>query len=484
MIAVIGSGPVGIFVSYQLLKQGKNVVLFDAGNEFNESSNLNRESYEFLTPSALPKNVHRIGGGSNYWMNRVSQFIDMDFEGHISRPATKWPLSLHEIRGLYEELENEVLPESLSEQDIENFVLGLTPSGLPRNLALRPFRYMSEGYFNNLLRELKRNPRFFLKSNHFCLDFKNRESCEVEIRFATAHGTVTEVVDSLVIACGALQSPSLVSRAFEAKGLDTNSIGSELMEHIEGYVGSIKVNSSQRKLISPFVLGPDRRVENQAFGVGIALSEEILQKNGWPNFQVELVPYIPDYKINRILASNPNKFKNHAYKFILSIFSFIERVFKKSFYRIVTLLSKIVGVTFYSIWVKSEEFPNKSSGVKYDPFTSKTIYDHKVSALTSKKLQEGLLFLSKNIQNEGLGRIHLYPRLLRSDNSFYLRPNWHPMGTLPMRSKPNHSHVDSNQALVGFNNVYLCDASLFPSGSNSNPVFTALMLSLRLSKRL
>ena len=484
MIAVIGSGPVGIFVSYQLLKRGKSVVLFDAGSESTESAHLNRNSYKFVTPSALPKNVHRLGGGSNYWMNRVSQFLDMDFENHISRPGTKWPLNLPEIRSHYEDLEAEVLSGQLSEKQIENFALGLTTSGLSRGLALRPFRYMPDGYFLNLLSEMKVNPRFTLKLDHFCLDFRNREFDQVEIRFATSRGTVTEGVDSLVIACGALQSPSLVSRALKGKGDHEASIGDYLMEHIEGYVGSIKVKPSQKKSLSPFVMGSDRRLENQQFGIGISLREETLQANGWPNFQVELVPYIPDYKLDRLIAGNSSQNLNRAFVFILSGLSYIERVFKKSFFKMIHSICTIFSISYYSVWVKSEEFPNPSSRVRYDSNSSRTIYEHRISELTSKKLQEGLLFLSETFLDRDMGRIHFYSRLLSSDKSYYLRPNWHPMGTLPMRDKTSHSHVDSNQALVGFRNVYVCDASIFPSGSNSNPVFTALMLSLRLSKKL
>lgn len=484
MIAVIGSGPVGIFVSHQLLKHGKTVALFDAGNATNESSLLNRESYEFVTPSALPKNVHRLGGGSNYWMNRVSQFLDMDFQEHVSRPGTKWPVDLTEIRSHYEALESQVFPCDLNEQQIKTHLLGLVPSGIPQMLTLRPFRYMPEDYFNKLFAEMKLNPNFILKLEHFCVDFRNLEDSRIEMKFATSGGTVVEIADLLIIACGALQSPSLVARSFVAEGKNPDSIGSQLMEHLEGYIGSIRIKSSQREAISPFILDAERRLEHQQFGTGIALKEEILQKNGWPNFQVEIVPYIPDYKLNRVLSIYPDQSMNPVIFFLLTKLAYIERVIKKASYKFIHSVLNLFRISYYSVWIKSEEFPSHSSRVIFDPYSSKTIYNHTVSDLTSKKLREGLLFLSKTFQLEDMGRFHFYSRLFDEEESLYLRPNWHPMGTLPMREESQLCLVNSKQALVGFNNVYLCDASIFPSGSNSNPVFTALMLALRLSKNL
>ena len=484
MIAVIGSGPVGIFMSHQLLKRGKTVVLFDAGYSTSESSLLNRESYRFVTPSALPKNVHRLGGGSNYWMSRVSQFLDMDFQGHISRPDTKWPLDLKEIRSHYEALESQIFPEELNEQQIKTLISGLAPSGIPQRLSLRPFRYMPEGYFNNLLTDMALNPNFTLKLGHFCLNFRNSEDARIEIKFTTSNGDVSELADSLIITCGALQTPSLVARSFVVQGMDPAPIGSNLMEHLEGYIGSIRIKSSQREAISPFVLDTNRRLKHQQFGTGIALKEEILQKNGWPNFQIELVPYIPDYKLNRLLSSYSDRTMNPLLFSLLTKFSYIERVAKKAFYMFIHSISNLLGISYYSVWIKSEEFPSHSSSVTYDPNSGHTIYHHRVSDLTSKKLREGLLFLSKIFQDENMGSLHFYPWLFDEEQSLYLRPNWHPMGTLPMFEDSHLCLVKSNQALAGFSNVHLCDASVFPSGSNSNPVFTALMLAVRLSKNL
>ena len=61
-------------------------------------------------------------------------------------------------------------------------------------------------------------------------------------------------------------------------------------------------------------------------------------------------------------------------------------------------------------------------------------------------------------------------------------PNWHPMGTTRMGADPRYSVVDPNLAIHGTPNCYVLSASVFPTGSNSNPTFTTLALASRLSE--
>ena len=62
--------------------------------------------------------------------------------------------------------------------------------------------------------------------------------------------------------------------------------------------------------------------------------------------------------------------------------------------------------------------------------------------------------------------------------------NWHPMGTLRMGLDPEQSVCDSDLRLRSAERIYVADASVFPSGSNANPTFTALALGLRLASHL
>lgn len=55
--------------------------------------------------------------------------------------------------------------------------------------------------------------------------------------------------------------------------------------------------------------------------------------------------------------------------------------------------------------------------------------------------------------------------------------NAHQMGTCRMSSRPEDGVVDSCGAVWGTNNLYLADASVFPSASGVNPMVTVMALS-------
>ena len=63
--ALVGAGPVGIFLSHLLVQKGYKVTLYEAGGRDSENLSLNLNRYIFKTKSKIPNGVHRVGGASN-----------------------------------------------------------------------------------------------------------------------------------------------------------------------------------------------------------------------------------------------------------------------------------------------------------------------------------------------------------------------------------------------------------------------------------
>ena len=61
-IAIIGGGPIGIYLSTLLLDLNHEIHLFESGNHQSESKFLNPDSYNFLEPTKMPAQVHRLYG--------------------------------------------------------------------------------------------------------------------------------------------------------------------------------------------------------------------------------------------------------------------------------------------------------------------------------------------------------------------------------------------------------------------------------------
>ena len=60
----------------------------------------------------------------------------------------------------------------------------------------------------------------------------------------------------------------------------------------------------------------------------------------------------------------------------------------------------------------------------------------------------------------------------------------HHMGTARMGTDERSSIVDRNLKVWGLDNLYICDASVFPTSGNSNPSLTICALAIRLADML
>src|SRR5262249_35123139 len=60
----------------------------------------------------------------------------------------------------------------------------------------------------------------------------------------------------------------------------------------------------------------------------------------------------------------------------------------------------------------------------------------------------------------------------------------HPQGGNPMSDDPRLGAVDSNFAVHGFENLFVCDASVFPSCIGVNPIDTIMALASQAAPRI
>jgi choline dehydrogenase-like flavoprotein len=151
------------------------------------------------------------------------------------------------------------------------------------------------------------------------------------------------------------------------------------------------------------------------------------------------------------------------------------------------LLGDFSGSRTYSVWVKAEELPNIASTISSssDEFGfHKTIYDHKVSFESRKQFLKALIKLQTELSVNSIADFVIDAEVMNGESSIFRAVNWHPMGTLRMGRSPSNSICDSDLKIFGTEGVYVIDASVFPRGSNGNPTFTAIALTLRLAEKL
>ena len=112
-------------------------------------------------------------------------------------------------------------------------------------------------------------------------------------------------------------------------------------------------------------------------------------------------------------------------------------------------------------------------------------YHHKISEETYCLILKNIQEFSTVFQGYFQAKMKLYPgvKSIAQIKKFF-GANWQPMGTTRLGTDPTKSICNEHLQVHGVPNLYLLGASVFPSGSNTNPTFTALALANRLSESL
>lgn len=110
----------------------------------------------------------------------------------------------------------------------------------------------------------------------------------------------------------------------------------------------------------------------------------------------------------------------------------------------------------------------------------------RVSDRTLEALRAYFSAVKRTLEGAGIAEVTLTPSL--SDPSLDWKAKayslYHHMGATRMAHSPREGVVDGNGRVHGVENLYIAGTSVLPTGSASNPTFTALALALRLADHL
>ena len=484
---VIGAGPVGIFFTKLLLDKGTKVTLIESGGIKGESNLLKRDKYIFETESALPPGVHRIGGGSTKWRGRLSEFLDNDFH-RVSETGEKvWPFDKNELVRHYNKVYNFLGAGNLTdEQIIGKFFLNETNS-LPSDLYLRSFRYCKPDFFVNLFECYRTNPNLTLVTEHFCTEINaNSNSNQFSVGLISANAEKKTIsADKVVITCGALQTAALLQRSKQLLQQNCQKfLGVGLMEHAEGYVGNIVVTDrNEIEFFTKICNDINNKALDVMDGIGVAISlvNRDDDLNAQINSQFEIRNSMPQpYYLARISKDiNSSILLNTIY-----VFLFIEKTFNYILRNLRKVLDCVSSKKRFSIYLKAEELSFNESTVKISlDSPSVVIYNHRINEETYRLILKSIQKFSKIFEYNFQAKLRLYSGIeaITKERKFF-GANWHPMGTTRLGKDPNKSVCNEHLQVHGVPNLFLLSASVFPSGSNGNPTFTALALANRLSE--
>ena len=484
-IAIIGGGPTGICTSRSLVLSGFEIDLIEAGGVDSESMELSTNDYIFETRSLIPNGVHRLGGGSNYWIGRIGEFLPLDFEAMPGLRNESFPISYDDLQPYYLQAFEMLTEEGKLDSDLVLAELNRLRISAPGNLEFRIIRYANKNFFRATLNLLNSNPNFRLLLNQKCLSIKRVISAggfeSYLCNFVSNGKEFQKEYDVVVLCCGAMQSPALLLNSPDLLSVgNSRLVGAFLMEHFDGFAGEIYWNKkTHSKILKRISLNRNRETKgSNGIGLGIKISELLRRELASINLHLEVIPK------QRLYFFDPEKNFRRVNMFKVPYLG--ERIIRKIYSELSKMVLLLFGKAVYSVWVKAEILPTIDSRIAISKLDGdyKTHYGHKVSEKSRQEFVRALEILQRELSLSKVGEFIIKPSILNGSDQILEGVNWHPMGTLRMGIDSGSSVCDSNLKLHGSANVYIADASVFPAGSNANPTFTALALGLRLSNQI
>lgn len=482
-VVVIGSGPVGLYLSLLLAQGGFSVVIIEAGGSAVESNHLNQSNYIFHTPSTLPENAHMFGGGGNLWFRRLGEFLERDFSAVSGVREECWPTDYDQLSDYASEVFQYFTGSPMRDSEISKQYTSEVGLELPPTFSVRVHRSFPVESMLRLKEEVINSPNIRVLLNTYCesigpyVDDNGLKSNS--LRLLDTSGQSSELyATKVVVAAGALQSVALLERSISIVNSESRDvIGKYLMEHLEGFVGFLDFESeeSRDKFLERFT---PRYLADSAeglVGAGLSFQPDILNTLKLSTFHLEFYgersyPIIEDWDFVFL-----RKFG------FAKMFISINRLYRFLSKRLEGLRKPRFRI---SVWVKAEEIPFSLSNTRFESNSGRVIYEHYVSRHSASLLKRDLEEISPGLEGFSNAKFRIRPRIRFFYRWLKMRPNWHPLGSLRMGSDPELSVCNENFEVWGSSGVYILNAAIFPTGSNANPVFMSWVLAHKLAHHL
>tara|TARA_A100000164_G_C21932171_1_gene786231 strand:+ start:182 stop:1567 length:1386 start_codon:yes stop_codon:yes gene_type:complete len=453
---IIGSGPAGSVLSWNLANKGFKVSIVDRANNLGKTDKNSfiyspyiKDCPDYYTPVFS----NQLGGNSALWNNKVYLISEDEFN------SGSWQFSYKELLKYSVKLAKEF---EINHNEISKVkdINGLKYSQSKRVKKLG-------NIFNFLNLQSNKNITIYSNSSPVKLIFFEKK----------VHSAIIEILDkkqklkikinkSIIFCAGGLGNPHIINNLLKN---DINKVGNNLCDHSHinlteiqkdklndfFYFGKYFINKDKNQLEQNLFL------ENNKHFVGV-------------NFD-----FIPDPA--RILKRIFIRSRKVVSKFLLSI---LIKYYSLFFKITVSLLSifNIKGkysLEFFFSQSKNENNKVKLSNGEFDKFgLNKSNISWKIDD-EERKIYNNLI--ASLVGENG--------KLLNNKKSYLFDKKkifvgLHPSCTTSIGKNKSEGCVDSNLKLFDYDNIYVSGSSVFSTNGFTNPTWTIMSLSYRLSEYL
>jgi choline dehydrogenase-like flavoprotein len=501
-VVIIGGGTVGIYFAVLMARQGREVVLIEAGDE--SLGNFSPDTFESVGFPHRGIKIGRsksLGGTSNLWGGQLVEFQRADFAGREWLPDSKWPITYEEVARYYEPTyRNLGIPsEMLADRDVFKGLKTEVPK----------FRHGVEIFLTRWLRipslagafreELEENPKIKVLLGHVVTGFSGTGGNIDAVHVLDARKAKHRISGSeFILAAGTIEISRILLHAtrqpdWTAPWRENDNVGRYFQDHIGGRVASVHPQSRKKffDLFSSIVLGgskfqPKLRLTNETLE-----HDHVLNMHAMLHFEssigenlVFLKQFLKAAVYSRKITGVGELLRNLVacgrhlpplmWRYMIN-----NRVFVPSG-------SKI------SFVLQSEQTPLRDSRITIDPATKdayglpKVILDWKLGREEFPAMRDFAIRCREALRESGLADLRILDGLTNQDPDFFrtMEDNYHHVGGAPMGWTEADGVVDTDLKVFGTDNLHVLGAATFRTASNANTTFVALSLATRLANKL
>ena len=453
---IVGSGPAGSTISWNLAKKGFKIALIDRASKIGKSdkNSFIYSPYIDNCPNYYsPLFSDQLGGNSALWNNKVYLISQDEFN------KSNWHFTYEEL------LENSIKLAKLF--NIDHGEINSVSSS--KNLGYSQSKRIKK--LGNLFEYLdirnNSNIDIFSNTSPIELNFENNQAITLKtFNLKTKEEKVIKIGRDLVFCAGGLGNPTIINNLI----LNSNKkIGENLCDHSHINLTEIKRNDLNNFSYfgKYFINKNENLLEQNLF---------IEKKNYFVGVNFDFLPD-PARILKRIFI----KTRQRISKFFLS--KFIN--FYSLFYKIISsILSRINLKGKYSLEFFFSQKKDKNNFVKLSA-NSIDNFGLKKSDINWKISNEEKSIYN-NLIDELVGE---NGKIFRGEEKYLFDERkifvgLHPSCTTSIGKDAQDGCVDSNLRLFNFKNIYVSGSSVFGNNGFTNPTWTIMTLSFRLSEYL
>lgn len=501
-VVIIGGGTLGIYFAVLMARQGREVVLLEAGDE--SLGNFSADTFESVGFPHRGIKIGRsksLGGTSNLWGGQLVEFQRADFAGREWLPDSKWPITYEEVARYYEPTYRHLgIPaEMLADRDVFKGLKTDVPK-FGHGVEIFLTRWLKIPSLAGAFRkELEENPKIKVLLGYVVTGFSGAGGQIDAIHVLDAKKAQHRISGSeFILAAGTIEISRLLLHAARqtdwiAPWRENDNVGRYFQDHIGGRVASVHPQNRKQffDIFSSIVLGgskfqPKLRLTNDTLE-----RDHVLNMHAMLHFEssvgenlVFLKQFLKAAVYSRKITGVGELLRNLVacgrhlpplmWRYMIN-----NRVFVPSG-------SKI------SFVLQSEQTPLRDSRITIDPATKdayglpKVILDWKLGREEFPAMKDFTLRCQSALRGAGLAELRVLEGLLSQDEAFFrtLEDNYHHVGGARMGWSEEDGVVDADLKVFGTDNLYVLGAATFRTASNANTTFVALSLATRLAEKL